>query len=67
MTAVTVYMKSFDLYYYVKCQTRAKESEICMSTATHTAMLLVQRFPTWSACTPAGTFAYLKGYIEGYQ
>jgi len=26
---------------------------------------LKQRFPTWGACTPRGTFAYLKGYIHG--
>jgi len=28
---------------------------------------LNQGFPTWGTCTLRGTFAYLKGYIQGWQ
>jgi len=28
---------------------------------------LEQGFPTGGTCTPRGTFAYPKGYIQGYQ
>jgi len=27
-------------------------------------MHVEQGFPNWGTCTPSGTFAHLKGYIE---
>jgi len=27
--------------------------------------VLIREFPNWDACTLSGTFAYLKGYLQG--
>jgi len=41
--------------------------QLCANTAARLCLQYVhhleQGFPTWGACTPRGTFAYLKGYI----